>query len=118
MINLERIFQFAGLIFLISAIFHFVGIFFPINASPPIRHAVFVAINIFCVLGFVRRPPYFVFLFALLLVQQYSSHGSSLIRNWNESGLIDWIDLLVVILLPIFLIALILERKNKKRHSE
>lgn len=48
--------------------------------SPPWRHAVFIALNLACVAGFVARPWYFLPGFVLLAIQQASTHGVSVVR--------------------------------------
>lgn len=104
---------FAALFFCV-AIYHLVSVFYKTDDSPVWRHLLFVAINLFCVYGFLKRPAYFVYFVALLLVQQYYSHGTHLVNFWIEKRRIDWPDVLVLLLLPVSLICLTEDRKMKK----
>ena len=99
------------------AIYHFVGVFYKVNESPIWRHLLFVMINLFCVYGILKRPKYFVYLVALLLVQQYYSHGSYLLNMWIEKKQIHWISVFDLLLLPIVLICLIEDCKMKSREN-
>ena len=97
-----------------AGIYHLVGVFYKINESPVWRHALFAAINIFCVYGFLKRPKYFVYFVAILLVQQFYSHGSYMINLWLEKGQIHWISVFDLLLLSIALFCLIDDCKMKK----
>ena len=108
--------MFAVLSFFV-AVYHLVGVFYKVNDSPVWRHLLFVAINLFCVYGILKRPGYFVYLVALLLVQQYYSHGISLVKMWMEKKQVDWISLLVLLLLPIIFICLVEDHKMKRNES-
>lgn len=118
--NRPLLFKFGAFLSSIAAIYHFIGIFYPISSAPPYRHALFVLVNLFCTYGFLKRPKLFVVFFSFLFVQQLYSHGGSLIQEWTASGSIDKIDLLVVILIPVFFINLLLEWKVnfKKREKK
>ena len=105
---------FAVLLSLI-AIYHFVGVFYKVNDSPIWRHLLFVVINLFCVYGILKRPKYFVYLVALLLIQQYYSHGTYMVTMWIEKKQVHWISVFDLLLLPIVLISLIEDCKMKSR---
>jgi hypothetical protein len=98
-----------------AAIYHLAGIFSEIDESPPWRHALFVVITTFCVYGFLKRPYYFVYFIAVLLVQQFYSHGTYLINLWVEKGQLHWISVFDLLLLPIALFCLIDDCKMKKK---
>jgi hypothetical protein len=98
-----------------AALYHLTGIFYTINAAPGWRHLLFVIINLFCVYGVLKRPGYFTWFFGALLVQQYYSHGFYLLKLWNEQQRIHWISVLDLVLLPIVLVCLIDDRRNRKR---
>lgn len=115
MVANQNLFKIAAIFSIISAVYHFTGIFYPVNASSPLRHALFVIINLVCFYGFVKRPKYFILLFFILTIQQYTSHGSSLIRQWNNTQTVNWLDLSVIVLLPIFFINLILEFREVEK---
>jgi hypothetical protein len=105
------VFKAFALLFCFTAIYHLVGAFVKINELPVWRHLLFAGINLFCVYGFLKRPKYFIYLLALLMVQQYYSHGTTLIQLWNEKKEIDWISVFDLLILPIALICLIKDRK-------
>src|SRR4051812_3698713 len=98
----------------LAAVYHFIGIFYTIDQSPFWRHIIFVGINSFCIYGLIKRPKYFIIVVMLLLVQQYYSHGTYLLKMWNEKKEIHWISMLDLILLPILLICL-WDESNAKR---
>lgn len=75
--------------------------------ASPSRHAVFVAINLACALGFALRPRWFVAPFALLVIQQFVSHGGQAWREWHDAGRVDVASLAVLALLPLALALLI-----------
>lgn len=105
-----------------TAIYHLLGLFYKVAESPIWRHLVFVVINLFCIYGILERPKYFVYLVALLLIQQYYSHGTYLINLWNSKKQIHWVSFFDLLLLPIALICLIEDsamknQKNKMKAS-
>jgi len=101
------LFKVFAALFAITSIYHMAGLFVRINDSPIWRHLLFVDINLFCVYGFLKRPKYFVYLFALLLIQQYYSHGTALVQLWLDKKEIDWISVFDLIILPVALICLV-----------
>lgn len=102
-----------ALLFSLASIYHFVGIFYSVNNSPIWRHFLFVGIDLYFVYGLLKRPKYFVYLFAIFLLQQFYTHGNYLINMWTEKKQVHWISVFTIILLPIALIALIVENKSK-----
>ncbi len=110
MVFRDRLFKVVTVVSLLIAMYHLVGIFFPINESPPWRHAVFVIVCIFCAYGFIKRPTYFIYLFAVLFLQQFFSHGQSLVFQWSEYHKIDWVSFMLLIFMPFPLICLVIDR--------
>ena len=108
---------FAVLTVLIAA-YHFLAIFNKFDNSPAWRHFLFVGINLFCTYGVLKRPKYFVYFVAILLVQQYYSHGAYLVNLWLEKGQIHLQSVFVLLLFPIALICLNEDRKLKKRKKQ
>jgi hypothetical protein len=111
------LFKTGSFLLLVAAVYHLTGIFYPIypiNSSPVWRHTLFACVDLFCVYGLLKRPTYFVYFFFSLMVQQFYSHGGSLIQQWNENHMIDWISLLILIILPVFFINLILESRSRR----
>jgi hypothetical protein len=110
--TLFRIFAFLGCC---AALYHLTGVFYDIDATPLWRHLLFVAVNLFCVYGILRRPAYFTWLFGALLVQQYYSHGRYLIKLWSEQHRVHWLSVAVLTLLPLVLLCLVDDYKARKQ---
>jgi uncharacterized membrane protein YphA (DoxX/SURF4 family) len=70
-------------------------------------------INLLVAYGLLKRPSYFLYLFILLMIQQFYSHGSDLVNLWNIQHKIDWMSLLVIVIFPVILIFLILDKRGK-----
>ncbi len=71
------------------------------------RHTVFVAINLFSAICMWRRPRWFKYPFAVLVMQQIYSHGGLAWRTWVEQGELDLTSLLIVVLLPLTWVVLL-----------
>ena len=87
-----------------SAVFHAFHVVFPSGETPIWRHTVFVGINIFFVWGMIHRPKYFEVFLWILTLQQLFSHGTYLVRHFQEAAEVHWISAGVVVLMPICLI--------------
>jgi hypothetical protein len=90
---------FFSFFFLITAIYHFIGIFYKINDSSALRHSLFVLINLFCIFGFFKRPKYFAVFLTFLLIQQFYSHGGDIIGYYRQVHKIDWISIADILFL-------------------
>jgi hypothetical protein len=106
------LFRIFALLALLLAVYHFVGIFYPINSSPYWRHLIFVFVNLFCSYGLIARPRFFNYFFFLLMLQQFYSHGGSLLNQWSARKSVDWVSLFVLIFLIVIFVNLILETKT------
>ena len=82
-------------------------------SSSRARHALFVAINLACAIGMVRRSRVFVWLFALLCAQQLYSHGSDAWRQWRAGEGVDWASALVLMGMPATLALLARDAKDR-----
>ena len=109
----STLFKLFAALSLLAAIYHFVGLFYRFDETPFWRHLIFVGINLFCTYGFLKRPKYFIYLFGMLLLQQFYSHGSYLICLWNAKRQIHWLSVIDLIMLPLALICLVEDRKLK-----
>lgn len=96
---------------LAAAFYHLIGLFHPVNGSPPWRHAVFVAIDLISAYGFLHRPEWFVWFFGALTVQQWSSHGATFLDQLAENR-IPWMDLAVVLFTTTALTCLVIDRRK------
>lgn len=95
---------------LVFALYHLIGIFYPVNTSPWWRHVIFIFVSLFWVYGFSKRPNYFVYFFTLLVAQQLYSHGTNMFIQWTTYSKIDWISIFLLPMLVILVVALYLER--------
>ncbi len=103
----RKIFYLLEVALSIAAVYHGVGLFYRIDGSTVLRHALFVGLDLFCVYGFLTVRPYFVFFFTAFTLQQYYTHGRYLIEMWIHQHEIHWISVAVLVLLPAGLICLI-----------
>jgi hypothetical protein len=77
--------------------------------SSPLRHALFVFVDLAVGVGLWWRPRGFFWVFAALAVQQLHSHGLALLQAWNRQHRIDWMSVLV--LMSILLVCYLLYEK-------
>jgi hypothetical protein len=109
----QTFFKVAAILSLLVATYHFIGIFYPINSSPPRRHAVFVFVCLFCCYGILKRPKYFIYVFFVLVVQQFYSHGSNFLQQWFDYNKIDWLSLVLLPFLVFIFYNLVLDSRSK-----
>lgn len=95
-----KLFLAFAFIFACTAVFHALGVVLTLDSSPHWRHALFACINAACVYGVLSRPRWFVYAFAVLLLQQLFSHGADLVAA-NRAGHLDITSLLDLIGLPV-----------------
>lgn len=109
----NKLFIILAFVFVIPAIFHAFALFFPLNDSPVWRNLLWVFLNLLLAYGVYTRPKFFVYVFALLIIQQFISHGSDLVHLWKTQHKVDWISVSVFIYLPVVFIFLIRDRLGK-----
>ncbi len=92
-----------ALLFVVAAVVHLAHILSPVagDASGPVRHAVFVAINLVVAAGLWRRPQALLIVFGALVVQQVLSHGAAAYAAWAEHHEVDLASLGIVVMLPL-----------------
>jgi hypothetical protein len=73
----------------------------PADPSGSLRHAVFVGINFASAACLWVRPPWFTYVFGVLVLQQLYSHGTSAWSAWFEQQKVDAVSLVIVVLLPL-----------------
>lgn len=114
--RLRAVFRIAALGCALAGLFHAAALVRPAIAepSPPWRHALFVGVNAAMAALFLRRPPWFVWLFAALVAQQVASHGHALVTIWTAEARIDWASVIVLATLPPLLGLLIYERRQRR----
>ncbi len=103
----EQVFKLAAFLTFVTGTYHFIGIFYEVNSRTPAHHVLFTVINAICIYGFIKRPKFFVFAFGALVVNQYYTHGGSLLRHWEAYQSINWIDFFIVLFAPIFFVYLV-----------
>jgi hypothetical protein len=110
---LHIIFYAFAIISFIAMLYHIKGIFYPITLTPVWRHGIFVCINIICIYGVIKRPKWFIWFAAILTLQQCYSHGTYAIHLWQTENKIHWISIGDIILLPVLVWLLFIDRKIK-----
>lgn len=110
----NKIFLLLSALCLVSAGIHLSGIFGWIDESPPIRHLIFLWLSLWGSYLLQDRPVFLVYLFPILLIQQYYGHGTRAYRWWTEEGRIDWVSLLVLLILPVAYYFICLDFMDKK----
>jgi hypothetical protein len=97
-----------------TAIFHVVALFVSVNDVPLWRHALFIGVNVLCVLGFVKRPRAFVWLFGALVVQQLWSHGGDVVTTWTFAHRIDAMGVGVCLVMPALWVLLLVDARAQR----
>lgn len=100
-----RVFRLCAAGFVLAGLYHATALFHPewVEPAPPWRHALFVAINAAVAAGFLFRPRFFVYVFALLAAQQLWGHATYGAAVWRTQHRIDWASVIVVLAMPILL---------------
>jgi hypothetical protein len=113
-LHTDKIFILAAVVAVFTAIYHmrYAGV---TQQSVMRRHMVFTGINMVLIFLFLKRPAWFVYLFAILTVQQLYSHGSRFMRYLSNHE-IDWLSVGVLVFMPFLLYLLILENRSKKKY--
>ncbi len=99
----RRIFSVLALGFTIGAGYHLFAVISPgfdLSGSP-LRHLLFVGIDLLTAWYMLRRPLWLLPAFLLLVGQQSRAHGGRLWRWWQEGRGVDWRSVLVVSVLAL-----------------
>jgi len=107
---MKKIFIVFAVFFILSAVYHLSAVFLRINESPVWRNLLFTAINLFTAYGLLKRPSWFIYLFTVLVIQQFYSHGLDLLNRWNLHHKIDWISLAVLVIMPVIFAFLLADK--------
>lgn len=99
--------------FLLAGLYHFAGIFTAFDHSPAWRHGFFILINFTGLYGCLKRPAWFLYFILILSIQQFYSHGTFLVQYYRQTKQVHLLSAAVLVLLPVLLVLLIKERKNK-----
>ena len=76
------------------------------------QHMLFIIINGICIYGILKRPDWFIWFAGLLTFQQWYSNGSYAITAWNKTQQVHWLSIGLIILFPLLVFFLILEKKS------
>ena len=108
-----------GVFFGVAAIYHLAVVLWPSldHGSSPLRHGVFIAINLAVAVGLFVRPRFFFWLFTALALQQLHSHGSAFAREWSVAHRLDWQSVLVLVIIPLAWLLLLAEYREKRAGS-
>jgi hypothetical protein len=96
----NKIFMLFSALCIVTAIYHLLG-FLGIIEGNNYRHLFFVFLNIWGVYLMQKRPPFLFYLFPILFIQQYYSHGLHFYNCYVEKGEIRGLDVFVLIIMPI-----------------
>jgi hypothetical protein len=109
------IFRLFAAIFFAAAIYHLIAVVVPGLSIPGAhwRHALFVGIDFLFAGLLLWRPRWLVFPFFVLTLWSLYSHGAHAWNWWHFERRVDWLSLGVVIVLPLMLTILILERARQ-----
>lgn len=100
--------------FVATACFHAAAALRPAldPSAPRWRHLLFVALNLGCAAGLVRRPRWFVWAFAALTAQQLHSHGGAFVASLRGPDPVDFLSLGVVVFMLVALALLVADRRG------
>jgi hypothetical protein len=97
----------------IGAIIH-IGGFFGFVEGNSMPHLFFVFLNIWGIYLMQKRPPFLFYLFPILFIQQYYSHGTHFYKCYMEKGEIRLLDMAVFFVMPIAYYFIWVDLKNRK----
>ncbi len=98
---------------IVAATLHLLG-FLGIMEGNNYRHLFFVFLNLLGIYLMQKRPPFLFYLFPILLIQQYYSHGLHFYNCYIEKGEIRWLDVFVLVIMPIAYYFIWLDFRDKK----
>ena len=114
--ELNLLFRIYALLFLISALYHLVGLFYPKMLVPvPLwRHALFLIINMLSLVLILYRTKWSLYYFIILTVQQVYSHSIRMYDFWILESKFDTISFIIILLLPPLILLLHYDQKRLK----
>ena len=100
------IFPFFSLLFVAAGLHHLYEYFIPELRPdyPPLRHIVFLALNLVLAYFMVNRSKYFLPFLFLISAQQLYGHGGNIMQNWSSDKPILYTDWAVVLVIPMLLL--------------
>ena len=112
----SRLFRLFAVAFAAAGLFHATAFFHPeiAEAVPRYWHALFVFVNAGLVVGVLKRPPWFPFVYALYTLQQWIEHGVRGMDVWQSEHRLDWASVVSVVFVPIVLVLLIADARQAR----
>lgn len=113
----ETLFRIFAVSSLAAAAYHVAIYVHPAFSSggSPARHAVFAVIDTICAYLFLRRPLWFVLVFAAVAAEAIWSHGRHAWQILQNEERYDWPSIAVVLLVPISLMFLVHDAWLRRR---
>ena len=87
-------------------------------AYPWWRHIIFIGINGTLSWLLPRPPSWLVWPYAVLTLQVLYSHGLGGWQNWIQTGRINWLDPVAVVLVPALLLVLVIAERSGLRTQD
>ena len=84
---------------------------------PPMRHVVFLCINLVLAILMVRRTKWFLPFLFLISAQQLYGHGANIIQSFYSSKAALYADWFVVLLVPVILFSYSYDVLSKDKES-
>lgn len=81
---------------------------------PTWRHVLFIVIDVTAAALLLRRPPWFVWAYAVLTLQVLNGHGRGAWHRWVEQREVDWISVGVSLAAPAILFLLFIDRRDRR----
>ena len=105
-----------ALLFVAAALFHLWHACAPQPGDPsgPVRHMVFVGINLAMAVALRRQPAWLPIPFGFLVLQQVGSHGAAAWLRWCDQGELDVVSIAIVVLLPLTWVYLWRNRRSDR----
>ncbi len=102
-----KIFYFYAFMAAVVGLYYVNRHFFLSQLESGFRNLAFVGICTICVFGLIKRPKWFLYFFGVLMLQQLYSHGSQLFTQWHLLHTINYINLCIVVMMPVIFVSLI-----------
>ena len=121
---MQRFFELAAIGAGVATAIHLSALLFPAvnlylySATYPVwRHLVWSVINPALGWLFLTRPTWSAWVYCIVTMQIYYSHGGSLIQQTASGGGIRWLDVVAVLGSTLVVIMMLLERRQRFRVS-
>ena len=114
--TVNLLFRIYALLFLISALYHLIGLIYPEMLVPvPLwRHLLFLIINMLSIVLILNRMKWSLYYFIILTVQQVYSHSNRMYDFWVLENKFDTISFIIILVLPPLNILLYHDQKRLK----